>query len=67
MPNLLDTGLDLAVYAARPEIVKLLLDAGADPTTKSFDTKYYPGRTPAQIAKTLAPDARQAILTRLQS
>lgn len=66
------TPLHLAVYASNPNIVKLLLDASADPTTHSAaGTRHYPGQTPSQIAQTLShlrsPDITQAMLSLLQS
>ncbi|RMJ20767.1 hypothetical protein PHISP_08363 [Aspergillus sp. HF37] len=44
------TPLHRAAYAAKPDIVKLLLDAGADPTAISVGRKYY-GKSPAQVAE----------------
>ncbi|KAE8372196.1 ankyrin [Aspergillus bertholletiae] len=55
------TPLHLAIYSAKPNIVKLLLDAGADPTAVSVGTQF-PGKNPSQAAETVRhPETRQTI------
>jgi len=65
------TPLHLAVYSAKPIVVKLLLDAGADPTVRAAATTKYPGQTPAQVAEKIGrmgfPDTMQTVLDILQS
>lgn len=78
---LLDKGLDpnvtsaewgsplhRAVYHAKPKIVKLLLDAGADPIAISTGTKTY-NQTPAQVAaeRVQHPETRETIRSLLES
>lgn len=59
--------LHRAVYAAKPNIVKLLLGAGADPTAISAGRKTY-GESPAQVAERVKhPETREAILSLLES
>jgi ankyrin repeat protein len=43
------TPLHFAIYQRREAKVKLLLDAGADPSTKTTG-RNYPGKTPAELA-----------------
>ncbi|KAF5859537.1 hypothetical protein ETB97_002778 [Aspergillus alliaceus] len=58
--------LHRAIHSARPNIVKLLLDAGADPTGQSAHPQYR-GGSPLQIAKGIQlSELQQAILTLLQ-
>ncbi|KAB8238029.1 ankyrin repeat domain-containing protein [Aspergillus alliaceus] len=58
--------LHRAIHSARPNIVKLLLDAGADPTGQSAHPQYR-GGSPLQIAKDIQlSELQQAILTLLQ-
>lgn len=59
------TPLHLAVHASKPNIVRLLLDAGADPTAISVGRKNY-GESPAREAERLPhPGTREAILSLL--
>ncbi|KAE8348481.1 ankyrin [Aspergillus coremiiformis] len=59
--------LNRAIHSARPKIVKILLDAGADPTGQSAHPQYR-GVGPLQIVKNIqSPKLQQAILTLLQS
>jgi ankyrin repeat protein len=44
------TPLHLAVYAGKPNLVKLLMDAGADPTIK-VSGRRFPGMSPLQMAQ----------------
>ncbi|RAH78952.1 ankyrin [Aspergillus japonicus CBS 114.51] len=61
------TPLHLAIYSGKPNIVKLSLDAGADPTGKTAHPEYS-ARSPLQIAGSLpSSELRQAILDLLQS
>ncbi|GFF29350.1 ankyrin repeat and KH domain-containing protein mask [Aspergillus udagawae] len=61
------TPLHRAVYSYKPNLVKLLLEAGADPTARSAGTQFR-GKTPLQAAETLHHShERQAILSLLQS
>ncbi|KAF7159490.1 hypothetical protein CNMCM5623_004828 [Aspergillus felis] len=61
------TPLHRAVHSCKPNLVKLLLEAGADPTARPACTQFR-GKTPLQVAETLPhPNARQAILSLLQS
>jgi ankyrin repeat protein len=61
------TPLHRAVYSYKPNLVKLLLEAGADPTAQSAGTQFC-GKTPLQAAETLRhSNERQAILSLLQS
>jgi ankyrin repeat protein len=62
------TPLHLAVYAAKPNLVKLLMDAGADPTSH-VSGRRFPGKSPLQMAQTRGdrfPEVTQAMLTLLQ-
>jgi ankyrin repeat protein len=62
------TPLHLAVYAVRPNIVKLLLDAGADPLTRATSRRF-PGESPLQLAQTQGhrhPEITQTMLNLLQ-
>lgn len=62
------TPLHLAVYAAKPNLVKLLMDAGADPNSTVYGRRY-PGKTPLQMAQTRHsrfPEITQALLALLQ-
>lgn len=59
------TPLHLAVHASKPNIVRLLLDAGADPSAISVGRKNY-GESPAREAERLPhPGTREAILSLL--
>jgi hypothetical protein len=56
------------VYAAKPNLVKLLMDAGADPTSH-VSGRRFPGKSPLQMAQTRGdrfPEVTQAMLTLLQ-
>lgn len=58
--------LHRAVYAAKPNIVQLLLDAGADARAFSAGRKNY-GESPAQVAERIQhPGTREAILRPLE-
>ncbi|KAE8157568.1 ankyrin repeat-containing domain protein [Aspergillus tamarii] len=70
-PNVTDdewgTPLHLAICCSRINVVKLLLDAGADPTVVSGGRRTY-GKTPAQVAENVQdPGIREAILSLLDS
>lgn len=61
------TPLHRAIYSARPNLVKLLLHAGADRTARSPGTQYH-GKTPSEAAETVRnPNTRQAIPDLLQT
>ncbi|KAE8309982.1 ankyrin repeat-containing domain protein [Aspergillus transmontanensis] len=61
------TPLHCAIRSAKPNLVKLLLDAGADPTVVSGGRKTY-GKTPTQVAESVHdPSIREAILSLLDS
>jgi ankyrin repeat protein len=63
------TPLHLAVSAKKPNIIKLLLDAGADRSMQSTGTRYT-GQTPLQIAQMYSmvdPAITEIILSLLQS
>ncbi|ESZ90868.1 hypothetical protein SBOR_8737 [Sclerotinia borealis F-4128] len=62
------TPLHLAVYAAKPNIVKLLLEAGTDPTT-GVAGRRFPGKSPLQMEQTLGhrhSELTETILSLLQ-
>ncbi|KAF5865110.1 hypothetical protein ETB97_005351 [Aspergillus alliaceus] len=61
------TPLHCAICCARPNVVKLLLDAGADLTIVSGGRKTY-GKSPMQVAESVPdPGTREAILSLLDS
>ncbi|KAE8151547.1 ankyrin repeat-containing domain protein [Aspergillus avenaceus] len=70
-PNTTDakwgTPLHLAIHSCKPNIVKLLLDAGADPAGVSNGTEF-PGETPLQVAESVEDtDLRKRLLGILRS
>ncbi|RAQ49564.1 hypothetical protein AFGD_002135 [Aspergillus flavus] len=61
------TPLHCAIRSAKPNLVRLLLDAGADPTVVSGGRKTY-GKSPTQVADSVRdPAIREAILSLLDS
>ncbi|KAJ5972057.1 uncharacterized protein N7479_001975 [Penicillium vulpinum] len=60
------TPLHRAVEISKPNIIKLLLDAGADPTARPTKTIYY-NRSPLQMAENSQSSRRQAMLSLLRS
>ncbi|GAB1195627.1 hypothetical protein APSETT444_004889 [Aspergillus pseudonomiae] len=56
-----------AIQSARPNIVKVLLDAGAGPTGQLADLKYA-GASPLRMARDIKlPEVQEAILSLLRS
>lgn len=60
------TPLHRAIYATQTKAVKVLLDAGADPTAISVGRRHH-GKSPAQVAERLRPSTRETILRLLES
>ena len=61
------TALHCAVWNGHPGLVKLLLDAGADPTARSTGKRYY-GESPLAAAESIRiPQNKQEIIALLQS
>ncbi|KAJ6127215.1 hypothetical protein N7523_002827 [Penicillium sp. IBT 18751x] len=61
------TPLHFAVRTGKPNIVKLLLDAGADPTTRSAGKRYY-GELPSAAAELQQnPEIKEKLLDLLRS
>ncbi|KAJ5771518.1 uncharacterized protein N7511_003569 [Penicillium nucicola] len=61
------TPLHYAVWSGRPNLVKILLDAGADPTARSLGKRYY-GEPPLAAAEFIRiPKYKEEIIALLQS